>query len=215
MAELLNHEIEFRGKDVMAKRKNFKIMVCGAGAIGSNLVNHLCRQGFEAISVIDMDKVEMHNISTQIWGKRDCGNHKSTALKNIMARDVGVIINAVNKKLDENNTKKMLSSFNLVIDAFDNWDSRKIVRDFCLKNDTPCVHAGMSDQGFSDVKWNDIYIIPKNTNKQDDVCDYPLARNCVDITVAALAEVVCKFTDENRQVNCDIMLDPLKIIPIE
>ena len=136
-------------------------------------------------------------------------------LKNIMARDVGVIIDAINKKLDENNIKKILSSFSLVIDAFDNWDSRKLVKEFCVENKVPCVHAGMSDQGFSDVKWNDIYIIPKVTNNQDDVCDYPLARNCVDITVAALAESVCKFSDENRQVNCDIMLEPLKIVPIE
>ena len=215
MAELLNHEIEFRGKDVMDKRKTFKIAICGAGAIGSNLVNHLCRQGFADISVIDMDKVEVHNISTQIWGKRDCGNNKAVVLKNIMARDVGIIINAINKKLDEDNVKKLLSSFSLVIDAFDNWESRKLVKNFCLKENIACVHAGMSDQGFSDVKWNENYIIPEKIAKQEDVCDYPLARNCVDITVAALAEIVCKFADENRKVNCDIMLEPLKITPME
>ena len=61
------HEANYRGQELLDKIKSYNLFICGAGALGSNLTDVLTRQGFEAISVIDMDRVEKHNIHTQIY----------------------------------------------------------------------------------------------------------------------------------------------------
>ncbi|MBW4523434.1 MAG: hypothetical protein KME16_27660 [Scytolyngbya sp. HA4215-MV1] len=52
---------------------------------------------------------------------------------------------------------------------------------------TPCLHAGLSTD-YGEVIWNEVYRVPSDVN--DDVCDYPLARNLVMLTVATVCEVI-------------------------
>lgn len=62
MASKFHHEEIYRGKDLISKLGKYKITVCGVGALGSNLVDNLARQGFSNFKVIDMDRVESHNV---------------------------------------------------------------------------------------------------------------------------------------------------------
>ena len=52
------HEESYRGTKPMQALREKQIVVCGAGALGSNLVDLLCRQGISNVRVIDMDRVE-------------------------------------------------------------------------------------------------------------------------------------------------------------
>jgi len=207
--DLHRHEIAFRGLEIFEKRSQHKIVICGAGALGSNLLNVIARQGFTSLSLIDMDKVESHNVANQLFGKSDVGSAKVRACANKMFRELGVKIEPIFKELKQNNTIKLFKKASLIVDTFDNFESRKIVKDHCL--DLPCVHAGMSDDGFSEIKWNSDYKIPETEVEQNDVCEYPLAVNLVHFTVCLLAEAIIRFIDLGQKINFDFTLTDLKV----
>lgn len=151
----------------------------------------LARQGFPNFKVIDKDRVDTHNVNTQIYGLRDVGALKVDALKNRMFQNVGVEIEAVNKELNAGNAKTLLKGASLVVDVFDNSASRKLVQDECRAKKIPCIHAGLfADYG--EVIWDDTYRVPKDSDQ--DVCDYPLARNLVMFVTHILAEEILDFS---------------------
>ena len=200
------HEINYRSSDAFKKMQEAKVCVCGVGALGSNLVNVLLRQGIHNITVIDMDRVEEKNVATQVYTLRDVGQKKTRALQSLMHQATKKVIEPIDKQLRANNASKMLKGHDLVIDVFDNWESREIVKNTCETLSIPCLHAGMSDDGFAEVKWNRVYSIPQIEVEQDDICDYPLAANLVHLTVAVLSETVVQFLTTNKQLNRDITL---------
>ena len=67
----------------------------------------------------------------------------------------------------------------------------------------PCVHVGLAAD-YSEIIWNQHYRVPSAAN--DDVCDYPLARNLVMLTVAVACEVIVTFaaTKEQQNLTCTI-----------
>jgi len=208
---LHRHEIAFRGKEIFEKRSKSHIVICGAGALGSNAMNILARQGFTNLAVIDKDKVESHNTANQLFGKSDVGASKVRVCANKMAREVGVKIEPIQKELTDSNAKKLFKNASLIVDTFDNFESRKVVQKTASGLTMPCVHAGMSDDGFSEVKWDSFYKVPEVEVDQDDVCEYPLAVNLVHFTVCLLVESVVRYVDENKKVNIDFTLNDLKV----
>jgi len=191
MAKKFTHEIAYRGEGLIDRLKGVRIVVCGAGALGSNLVETLIRQGVSDICVIDMDRVDEHNVNTQVYGDNDVGALKVTALQNRIWRDVGVEIDVVNKKLEEKNVKKLLKGAKLVIDAFDNSEARQVLHDYCSKNKIDCLHSGLFED-YGEVVWDSVYQVPANS-EDGDVCDYPLARNIVMLVVTVVAEEVLDY----------------------
>ena len=213
MAKEFAHEISYRGEDLIKKLAACKITICGAGTVGSNLVDTLCRQGAKNIRIIDMDRVETHNINTQIYGLSDVGATKVNAIKGRMFRDVGVEIETFGKELTAKNAKKFLKDSHIIIDAFDNNAGRQAVRDSCSKLGLPLLHCGMID-GYGEVVWDKFYTVPQDQT-EGDVCDYPLARNLVTLIVTITAEEVVDFciSDNPRKGCWSVTLKDLKICP--
>jgi len=203
------HEEKYRGEDLLKKMADFHITVCGAGAIGSNLVDNMIRQGFKKFSVIDMDRVEDHNRNTQLWGRRDVGQLKTAVLKSYAFNSLGVAIEDIPKKLDAENVSKFLKKDSLVVDGFDNPESRKIVTDHCRKMGILCLHAGLY-KDMAEVTWNAIYRIPDKV-KGLDVCEYPLARNIILLTVITTTESVIRYLNKGVQESYTITLPDFKI----
>jgi len=204
-----HHEEVYRGKDLV-KKLNRKVTVCGAGALGSNLIDTLSRQGFSNLSVIDKDRIESHNINTQTYGESDIGALKAEALKNSVFRNVGIDIEATHKELTDANVKKLLRDSELVVDAFDNSASRQLVQDECRRAKIPCLHAGLFED-YGEVVWDAKYKVPKDVD--GDVCDYPLARNLIMIVVSITAEEIQDFflVKKPRQKNWTLTLKDLAI----
>ena len=134
-----HHEEILRGEEAMAKFAEMQIVLCGAGAIGSNILDNLARQGFQKIRIIDFDRVDTHNINTQTFEEGDVGALKVAACQNRVYRTVGVEIETVSKKLEAKNIKKCFKGADLVIDGFDNTASRALVTEYCAKNNIPCL----------------------------------------------------------------------------
>ncbi len=108
MQDMLHHEILYRGDEALARLAEVRLVVCGAGAVGSNLVDNLVRQGFRRLAVIDFDRVEAHNVGTQTYAESDAGAYKVAVLEAEVYRAVGVEIRAVRQRLTERNVGKLL-----------------------------------------------------------------------------------------------------------
>ena len=201
--DTLIHEEVYRGKDVIKKISSFgKIAVCGCGAIGSNLIDNMVRQGFKNIAVIDFDRIEDHNRHTQVWGRKEVGHEKVTVMKNKIFSDHGLVIATASIKLEESNTAKVLQA-DLIVDGFDNSASRRLVTDFCRTNKKECLHVGLNGD-YAEVMWNNVYKVPKGGGK--DICEYPLARNLILLAVSVATEVIIRFVAKGVQENYTITL---------
>lgn len=216
MDERFLHESLFRGSEIMEKIRQVKICVCGAGCLGANITENLSRCGFTDITVIDRDRVEPHNLSTQPYLMDDVGERKASVLANYLYDAVGVEIKAVTKNMTEENASKLLKEFSknnsssLVIDTFDNHLSRKLVMDTCGKMSIPCLHIGLSRDGYGEAKWNEVYRVPEDI-VEEGACDYPLARNLILILVGAAAEVVFAYVSRGEKGNISVTVNDLKI----
>jgi molybdopterin-synthase adenylyltransferase len=203
------HEEVYRGSDLLQKIAARHITLCGVGAIGSNLADNLARQGFQKFTVIDFDRVEDHNRNSQLWSSRDVGQMKVAALKAYLFNAMKIVIDPIDKKLVESNVKKLLGLGTLVVDGFDNPESRKLVTDHCLAAGIDCLHIGLAED-CAEVTWNERYRVPKR-GAGLDVCEYPLARNIAVFAVVVGTESLIRYIATGVKENYMISLKDFKI----
>ncbi len=205
------HEQRYRTAAIMAKIKEFPISICGAGALGANITENLARSGFEKIKVIDRDRIEERNLSTQPYYRSDINAFKAKIIANNLYRALGVKIEAQTKELTPENSQQMLSTSSIIIDTFDNSIGRQAVKDYATLTNIPCLHIGLAND-YGEIIWNENYRVPSPTN--DDVCDYPLARNLVILTVAIACEVIFTFVATSQQQNFTVTLGDVAVKPL-
>lgn len=209
MADMLAHEAAYRGNAAMQAIAALPVTMCGAGAVGSNLVDNMVRQGFRAIRVVDMDRVEVHNIPTQVWTKREVGQYKAAMLKNGAFASCGAILDAVTQRLEERNAAKVIGRPTLVVDGFDNHASRALVAKHCTDTGTDCLHVGLA-KDYAEVIWNESYRVPDDTTAPD-VCDYPMARNTIMLAVAVATEAVIRYAVKKEKHSYVITLGDFRV----
>jgi molybdopterin/thiamine biosynthesis adenylyltransferase len=206
------HEQVYRGSDSLAKLAALHLTLCGAGALGSHLADNLVRQGFGPLCVVDRDRVEEHNVSTQLYGESEIGAWKVEVLRSRLFRATGIEIEAVARELTLRNARALLSNTGVVVDTFDNAPARRLVQEQCRVLGRSCLHVGLfADYG--EVVWDEHYRVPADV--AGDVCDYPLARNLVLLTVAVASETLVRFALEGTRDNWSITLRDLAVRPLE
>ena len=211
MVRIMNiffHEQLYRSNAVITKLKNYPVTICGAGALGANIAENLARSGFDKLTVIDRDRIEERNLSTQPYYRSDVGAFKAKILANNLYRAIGTKVDAKRKQLTPANTTQLLKDSQLIVDVFDNSVARQAVKDYAEQLNIPCLHAGLSAD-YTEVIWNDVYRVPSEVN--DDVCDYPLTRNLVMLTVAVACEAIVSFIATAEQRNFTITQKDLTV----
>lgn len=183
------HEEIYRGADRIARLAEPLVTICGAGALGSHLADNLARQGFQRLRVIDRDRVEEHNTSTQLYGLADVGAWKVEVLRNRLFRAVEIEIDASAKEISERNVRSLLKQSDFVLDTFDNSASRRLLQDHCRQAGLACLHVGLYAD-YCEVIWDERYRVPDDA--AGDVCEYPLARNLVLLAVAIASETLVR-----------------------
>jgi molybdopterin/thiamine biosynthesis adenylyltransferase len=136
--------LEFIDKEKFDKIKNEKkVCIVGCGGVGSNLLPLLVRGGFLNLRIVDFDIVDESNLSRQSFKKSDIGKKKTFALKSyILEINQNVNIEIFDKKLNYENYKNILNDVDLIVDATDNFESRKIINDFCEKKNKDWLYNG-------------------------------------------------------------------------
>jgi molybdopterin/thiamine biosynthesis adenylyltransferase len=211
MRDAFHHETLYRGQAALARLAGIRLTVCGAGAVGSNLVDNLVRQGLRRVTVIDDDRIEAHNIGTQTYAEGDVGAFKVEILQAEMFRAANVEIEAVRKRLTKGNVAQLLAGADLVVDGFDNHEARALVTAHCQERRVPCLHVGLG-AGYAEVRWNEGYRVPLDVvGEGADVCDYPMARNLIQFAVALASEAIVRYVLEGKRQEFSFTLQDLSV----
>jgi len=122
-----------------------KVLLLGAGGLGSPAAMYLAAAGVGTIGIIDMDVVDESNLQRQILHNMDrIGDRKVDSAKKtltLLNPDVNVV--AHDTRLDASNVVELLSQYDLVVDGADNFPSRYLLNDASLKTGTPVVHGSI------------------------------------------------------------------------
>lgn len=188
------------------------VAICGCGALGGWAAIHLAKMGLQKLVLIDDDLVEEHNLGTQPFRLQDLGGHKALILANDLYRLTGTCrATPVTKRLTPQNAERLLKGAAVVLDTFDNHESRRAVQEACLKLGIPCLHAGMSGEGTGDLQWEPGYVVPPDVELPDP-CAYPLGLVLVNLTAALAAELVVRFLLHGEKKNYLVLRDRLRIV---
>jgi len=132
-------------------------------------------------------------------------------MKTAVFNAMGVSITDIGRKLELSNVSKYLNKNTLVIDGFDNTESRALVTEHCLKNNIACLHVGLY-QDTAEVTWNAVYRVPQPV-KSMDVCENPLARNIIMMAITVATECVVRYVETGTQESYTITLGDFRISP--
>jgi molybdopterin/thiamine biosynthesis adenylyltransferase len=133
-------------------------------------------------------------------------------LRQRLFRATGIEIEAHRKELSDRTAKSLLQDGGLVIDAFDNSASRRLVQEHCRALKLPCLHIGLyADYG--EVIWDERYRVPQDV--AGEVCDYPLARNLILLVVAVASEVLVRYALAQSRQDLSVTLGDFAISPVE
>jgi adenylyltransferase/sulfurtransferase len=127
------------------KLKQSKVAVIGAGGLGCPVLQYLTSVGVGTIGIIDFDTVEVSNLHRQVlYTSEDIGKLKvEIASKKLSLQNpfIKLIPHAV--LLNEENAESILSQYDIVVDGCDNFATRYIVNDVCVKLNKPLVYGSI------------------------------------------------------------------------
>lgn len=127
--------------DEQKKICNTKILIGGAG-IGSIIAECALRIGFEDITIVDGDKVDLSNLNRQNYTKSDIGKYKAECLsKRLLKINPNAKIQHYNVFIDNNNMLELLSDITIAINALDFKNNIPFVFDkLCSEKKIPVIH---------------------------------------------------------------------------
>jgi adenylyltransferase/sulfurtransferase len=121
--------------------KNAKVLVVGAGGLGSPALLYLAAAGVGTLGIIDFDVVDESNLQRQvIHGQSDVGRPKAeSARDSILQINPLVQVNLHQVRLDSDNALEIFAGYDLIVDGTDNFATRYLVNDACVLLGKPYV----------------------------------------------------------------------------
>jgi len=133
---------------VVGQKKLLKsnVLIVGAGGLGSPIAIYLAAIGIGKIGIIDKDSVEISNLSRQIiFSTNDLKKNKSSvAINKLREINPDIKLHSFNKKLTIKNINQIAKNFDLIVDGSDNFRTRFLINDYCLKNKKILVSGAIS-----------------------------------------------------------------------
>ena len=133
------------GEDGQAKLLQAKVLMVGAGGLGSPSAYYLAAAGVGTIGIIDNDVVDISNLQRQILHANDrVGMPKvESAKKTLEGLNPDVRVVPYQAKLTSENIMEILKEYDFVIDGCDNFPTRYLVNDACVLTGKPNVHGSI------------------------------------------------------------------------
>ncbi|NQU59013.1 MAG: molybdopterin-synthase adenylyltransferase MoeB [Rhodospirillales bacterium] len=128
-----------------SKLLDSKVLVVGAGGLGSPVLLYLAAAGVGTIGVIDDDRVDLSNLQRQIVHSTEAlGMAKvESARKTLAAINPEVNVIAINERINADNAPALIADYDLVADGSDNFATRFLVNDACYFAQTTLVSAAI------------------------------------------------------------------------
>jgi molybdopterin/thiamine biosynthesis adenylyltransferase len=127
------------------KLKASSVLVVGAGGIGSPAALYLAAAGVGRIGLLDMDEVALSNLQRQVlFATDEVGEPKVEAgARRLRALNPDIVVEPLNRRLDEANAGALVRCYDLVLDGADNFPTRFAVSDACVAEGRPLVTAAI------------------------------------------------------------------------
>ncbi len=126
---------ERHGKELQKSLSNATVAICGLGGLGSNISVLLSRAGIGKLILIDFDRVDISNLHRQQYKANQIGMYKTEALKDNLSEIspyTDIIVHT--EKLTEENIGALLSSADIICEAFDGAEAKAMLTNFVLEN---------------------------------------------------------------------------------
>lgn len=137
--------IEEIGVEGQRKIMAARVLVIGAGGLGSPVIQYLAASGIGTIGVVDDDRVELHNLNRQVihteaqvgWPKVESAQHF------VQAMNSTVQFIPIHTKITQHNALAIIANYDVVVDGSDNYGTRYLVNDACVKLGKPLVYGSI------------------------------------------------------------------------
>jgi adenylyltransferase/sulfurtransferase len=130
-----------------AKLKAARVLVIGAGGLGSPLILYLAAAGVGTLGIVDFDQVSLSNLQRQIaYRTTDIGRPKTESARDAVAAinpEIALELHPV--RLDAANAADLIARYDIVADGSDNFDTRFLVNDACYFAQKTLVSAAVTE----------------------------------------------------------------------
>nr|WP_198423859.1 adenylyltransferase/sulfurtransferase MoeZ [Microlunatus antarcticus] len=138
--------------------KNARVLVIGAGGLGSPALLYLAAAGVGTLGIVEFDTVDESNLQRQIiHGQSDIGKSKAISAKESIS-EVNPLVNVIvhDTRLDNDNVMDIFAQYDLILDGTDNFATRYLVNDAAVLSHKPYVWGSIFRfEGQASVFWDD------------------------------------------------------------
>ena len=129
------------------KLRAARVLMVGAGGLGSPALQYLAGAGVGCLGVVDDDKVELSNLHRQVLhGAADVGRPKVDSAEEALFRlNPHVRVEKIARRLDADNARSIVAPFDVVLDGCDNFATRYALSDACFFERKPLVSAAIGE----------------------------------------------------------------------
>ena len=122
-----------------------RILLLGAGGLGSPAAYYLAAAGIGNLGIVDFDQVDLSNLQRQIIHSTErIGMLKTeSAKKTIQALNPDVNVTLYNEKIDSSNIISIIKDYDYVVDGSDNFPTRYLVNDACVMENKTLIHGSI------------------------------------------------------------------------
>ena len=135
--EKFSRQIILKNIGALGQKKilNSKVLIIGMGGLGCPAADFLTRSGVGTLGIVDHDTIGLSNIHRQsLYDEKDLNKSKvKIAKKKLNKINSKITVNIFNFKLNETKFKKIIKNYDYVIDGTDNFESKFLINDLCLK----------------------------------------------------------------------------------
>ncbi|MFI5720107.1 adenylyltransferase/sulfurtransferase MoeZ [Nocardia sp. NPDC051750] len=146
------------GMDGQKRLKNAKVLVIGAGGLGSPALLYLAAAGVGTLGIVEFDEVDASNLQRQvIHGESDIGRPKAdSARDSILEINSGIDVRLHKIRLEPENAVQLFAEYDLIVDGTDNFATRYLVNDAAVLAGKPYVWGSIYRfEGQVSVFWED------------------------------------------------------------
>ena len=135
--EQFSRQIVLKDIGILGQKRilSSKVLVVGAGGLGSPVAEFLSRAGVGSIGVVDDDKVSLSNLHRQsLYNTSDIGKFKVKIAKDKIKKiNPNTKVTIYKIRLNNNNFKKIINDYDYIVDGSDNFTTKFLLNDYCLK----------------------------------------------------------------------------------
>ena len=133
------------GEEGQRKLAQARVLVVGAGGLGSPVLLYLAGAGVGTIGIVDNDKIELINLHRQVMhNAKNRGKPKSKSAKKVISElNPDINVKTYDERLTSSNVSEIFDGYNLVVDCVDNFETRYIANAECVKRRVPYIHGAI------------------------------------------------------------------------